>query len=67
MQEKFLLFPKSRLKKLYAMIKRRKMISKKHAAGADYCSGSGDSTVDADEIEGNPWFFAQTLFPAASD
>ena len=56
-----------KFEKLYAMIKRRKMISKKHAAGADYCSGSGDSTVDADEIEGNPWFFAQTLFPAASD
>ena len=32
-----------------------------------YRSGSGDSTADVDEIEGNPWFFAQTLFPAASD
>lgn len=64
--EKAAVMQKSRLKKLYAMVKRRKMISKKHAAGADYRSGSGDSTVDVDEIEGNPWFFAQTLFPAVS-
>ena len=64
--KKLRIMQKSRLKKLYAMVKRRKMISKKHAAGADYRSGSGDSTVDVDEIEGNPWFFALTLFPAVS-
>lgn len=65
--KKLLLALKSRLKKLYVMVERGKMTSKKLTAGAGYRSGSWNSTADADGIGGNPWFFGQILFPTVSD
>lgn len=62
--KKLLLVLKSRLKKFRFLIKRRK--NKKMHCRSRLRSGSGDSIADDDGTEGNPWFFAQTLFPAVS-
>jgi len=57
--KKLLLVLKSRLKKFRFRIKKMHCRSRLR-------SGSGDSIADDDGTEGNPWFFAQTLFPAVS-